>query len=52
MKSGSVQARLKAEYERMEAKLREMEERLQTEYGVSDPRELVAPPSMNGSTPH
>ena len=46
------QARLKAEYERMEAKLLEMEERLQAEYGVSDPRELMAPQSMNGSTPH
>lgn len=46
------QARLKAEYERMEAKLREMEDRLQSEYGVSDPRDLVAPQSMNGSTPH
>eukprot|EP00892_Ulva_mutabilis_P003427 jgi/Ulvmu1/1456/UM011_0186.1 len=46
------QVRLKAEYERMEAKLREMEDRLQSEYGVTDPRELVAPQSMNGSTPH
>lgn len=36
----------------MEAKLREMEDRLQSEYGVSDPRDLVAPQSMNGSTPH